>query len=285
MISTDSSNLFRQLVRQVRALGEVAGLKATTVQTWVRGVAIAAMSLTVTTCGLTPKHTEQLNQYVRYEAGVEKLASLIDESLADAIAQIESYHQHQFKTNPEIFVFASNQSFEAKTGYNAERVAGLSLPHGVFLAPQLEKPLIAVMTHELSHVLLRQWIGSYRFYRIPIWFREGMATRAAHGGGAQAIDRETALQEIYRGHTFSPNETEGLVIRKDASYWGLNHHMFYRQGELFVEFLATRDSSRWAQFLFQLHRGVEFSTAWDSAYDESIQDLWVLFVSGISPLP
>ena len=218
---------------------------------------------------------------MRYETGSELVAAQVEQHLASALAKTEKGHQHTFRKEPVINIFATSDKFEQVTGYQARRVAGVSTPNGLFLAPQSSTQVVGVLEHELSHVLLRHWVGSYRFHTTPIWFREGLATWIAEGGGADTVSVEQAKLAIARGQTFTPNQTEGTFVRKGAQYWELSHHMFYRQASLFIEFLARSHPEAWRDLLRHVHAGMSFSEAYTLAFDMDIDSLWGSFTRGV----
>ena len=218
---------------------------------------------------------------MKYETGSELLVSEIEQSLPSALAKVEKGHQHRFKKEPVINVFTTNQKFKEVTGYQAHLVAGVSKPDGLFLAPQPPAQLPGVLEHELSHVLLRQWINSYRFHITPIWFREGLATWIADGGGADTVSVEQAKQAIQTGITFRPNQIESTFFRKGAQHWNLTHHMFYRQASLFIGFIAVNYSAAWRNLLVHVHDGMSFSKAYAMSFDVDIETLWGLFIDSL----
>ena len=117
-----------------------------------------------------------------------------------------------------------------------------------------------VMTHELSHLHLRQTMGSRYTTNVPGWFQEGLAVYAAHGGGAERVPVDTALEAIFSGMQIDP-ESRGRFIPRMAAGHKLSHHMFYRQSSMFTEYLATRWPARFKSLLTELQRGEAFSMA------------------------
>lgn len=224
---------------------------------------------------------QNIGENIRYETGANDQAAALSAFLPVSIQQVEAGHGQSFKQEPLIYVFATDAKFEEVTGYNAGLVAGVSTPVGVFLSPQASEPLRRTLTHELSHVLLRQWVGSYRFHRTPVWFVEGLATWAAKGGGADSVSVEQAELAIGAAQTFSPNLVEGAIFRKGAPHWHLSHHMFYRQSSLFVAFLAAEHTRSWRELLELVHNGNPFRNAWASAFGTGLDALWASFIRSI----
>ena len=211
---------------------------------------------------------------IEYEVGSEEIAAQIAKNLPATTSRVEKGHQHRFKRPPRVYVFATESKFEEKSGYVASLVAGVSTPSGLYLAPQSYEQMLGVLQHELSHALLRQWIGSYRFHRTPIWFREGLATWVAAGGGADSVSEDEARQALRDNQTFTPNLVEGIVFRKGPEHWELSHHMFYRQSGLFIDYLSKQNPMAWKKLLDNVHAGMDFKTAYGAAFDTDLQTLW-----------
>lgn len=241
---------------------------------------LTTLSLVLFSACISQKTTHR-KEVVKYEAGSESVALEVERNLASALTKVEIGHQHGFKKDPVINIFATNQKFQQATGFTGNWVAGVSTPKGLFLAPQAPTHAIGVLEHELSHVLLRQWIGSYRFHKTPIWFREGLATWVADGGGARTVSVEQAELALVGGRAFTPNRVEGIFVRKGAQHWSLPHHMFYRQASLFIGFLARNHPEAWRNLLDYVHDGFSFSNAYAMSFDVEIEPLWQSFISSL----
>ena len=242
---------------------------------------LLAGTLVLTGCAGPARLKYNIDDTVWYEAGSGDNAIQIARFLPEAATIVENSHRQEFKDIPEVYVFASDQGFERASGYQANRVAGVSTPSGLYLAPQNIEPMQRILVHELSHVLLRQWIGSWRFHQLPIWFREGLATWVADGGGAGSVTEAQTILALRAGNSFTPNLKEGMIFRNDAPHWNLSHQMFYRQASLFIDFLARQYSARWQQLLNIIHQGASFPDAYNGAFDQGLEDLWLQFLSHI----
>ena len=243
---------------------------------------IMLLSLALGACVSQKSRLEQnIGDNIRYETGAEGQAGVVADTLPSSMIRIETGHQHAFKQPPVVYVFSTGQKFEEVTGYHAHRVAGLSTPAGLFLSPQESVQLQRTLTHELSHVLLRQWVGTYRFHRTPVWFREGLATWAAAGGGAESVTVEQARRVLRTEPSFMPNLKEGTFLQKGATHWNMSHHMFYRQASLFIGFLADNYPGQWSVLLDKVHQGSDFELAFTTSFDTSIETLWVSFLESL----
>jgi hypothetical protein len=47
--------------------------------------------------------------------------------------------------------------------------------------------LPALLTHKLSHAHLGSWMSQLGFWRLPQWFKEGLAVLVSGGGGAEGV--------------------------------------------------------------------------------------------------
>lgn len=224
---------------------------------------------------------QNIGDNIRFETGAATQAREVADALPRVMAQVENGHQHAFKQPPVIYVFSTEQKFEEITGYHGDLVAGLSTPSGLFLSPQEPGQLKRTLTHELSHVLLRQWVGTYRFHRTPVWFREGLATWAAAGGGAESVTLEQAEQALRTERSFVPTLEEGAILQKGAPQWNLSHHMFYRQSSLFIDFLAVNYAGGWSALLREVHQGSDFAQAFTTSFDTNIEALWASFLHSL----
>jgi len=132
--------------------------------------------------------------------------------------------------------------------------------------------------------LLYQHLGSYRYVDIPSWFHEGFATFVSDGGGAQQVTASEARAAIRSGKHFMPLEEAGIkdmLFPKYASYWGLKHHMFYRQSMLFVAYLKERDEEKYKKFLLEIHEGRCFAESFHEAFGEDISAMWEQFKTSL----
>ena len=166
-------------------------------------VSIIAAAIALSACGLVPANTSMLGDGIYFEPGAQSTAIAVSRYLPQALAQVQDRHQREFRRPPRIYLFSSERQFDDQTGFNATRVAAVSKPGGLYFAPQPFAQLAPVMVHELSHVMLRQWTGPYAFYRVPTWFREGLATWVADGGGAQDVALQfpaCSVHEPVEGH-------------------------------------------------------------------------------------
>ena len=138
------------------------------------------------------------------------------------------------------------------------------------------------LIHELSHLHIRDQLGSYKMSRLPFWFKEGLAAYVSNGGGAHTVTEKQAIDFIKSGKYFVPNETGGFIFQKTASDWGLEHHMFYRQSMMFISYLAKTNQFEYRKLLLGVENGERFSTALQAAYNKKLEELWNDFLREVN---
>lgn len=224
------------------------------------------------------------NSMILYEPGAEKYAIAIAEFLNSDIRQIERRQYRPFQAPVRVFICSSRESF--KKYYGADVRAGVLVK--LFLSPRVfdDGAEIAEMyiTHELSHLHIRDQVGNYRMSRLPGWFKEGLAAYVSEGGGAHTVSEKQAIDAIKAGNHFVPQESGSFLFQKTAVDWGLKPHMYYRQSMMFVRFLALTDEEGFRKLLLAVENGESFSAAFVTAYNKSLDVLWNDFLSGLKLL-
>lgn len=221
---------------------------------------------------------------ILFEPGAEDYADRVALFLPSAIQQIEKMQYRSFVRPVAVYVCASRESFC--------RMYGIDCRAGVlkklFLSPRLfdeQDTIIKLyLTHELSHLHLLQQIGVCEMRRLPVWFKEGLATYVSGGGGAHTITDIQARDSIKAGKCFVPSETDGLVFQKTASDWHLRPHMFYRQSMTFISYLAAINEPGFRKLILSAGDGERFPTALQAAYDKKLEELWNGFLHEINKM-
>lgn len=123
----------------------------------------------------------------------------ITAALARDVAAIEREYGRLFEHRPVIDVFATEASFERAVqvlfGYPANVARSLAGSGGALDRPSGSIVInwqrvagtrpIAIIRHELSHLMVRQIVGVDA--ALPAWFDEGLATLAQHAVGPQSV--------------------------------------------------------------------------------------------------
>lgn len=215
---------------------------------------------------------------VLFEPGAADYANKVVIFLPSAIQQVEEKQYRSFAKPVRVYICASRESFT--------RMYGVDVRAGVltklFLSPRIfeggDEIARLYIVHELSHLHLGDQLGNYKMSRLPFWFKEGLAAYVSDGGGAHTVTAEEAIDSIKSGKYFVPDETGGFIFQKTASDWNMNHHMFYRQSMLFINYLATTNESGFRKLLLDVENGEQFSTALHAAYGKKLEELWADFL-------
>ena len=223
---------------------------------------------------------------IHYEPGAEDLAMKVAGIFEEDIKRVEKGQYIAFRNVNEInvYIFNSKERY-SKYSLASIRSRGSATTSKIYLSPILRDridTLPKILTHELSHVHLRQYVGSRSSVMIiPGWFHEGLAVETSGGGGAEKISEMEAIVFIKSGHHFVPTESGSIFGHKTATDYGLKPHMYYRQASLFVRFLRRRDPVAFRQAYIALSKGEDFDEIWPRYYSKSVKVLWDEFMAGL----
>jgi len=213
-----------------------------------------------------------------YEEGGERFADIIAELLPSAIKLVEDKQYNHFTKPIKIYICTTIKSFKNMTGRN---VKAITYRGAIFLSPILfneSDKIKGYLSHELSHLLINQYGGTFIGVKIPLWFLEGLATYVSGGGGAGDITDDEAIAYMLNGRYFTPELNGGIIFRKTASSYGLTPHMFYRQSALFVNFIREYNETSFQKLLTGIYNGESFRKAFGSSYGISMNKLWSIFM-------
>jgi len=226
----------------------------------------------------------QDDQRILFEPGAKKYAKIIASFLPSAIQQIEEKQYRPFVKPIQVYICSSRDSMIKLTGLDARAYVLTK----IFISPRVfengDKIAMSYLIHELSHLHLLQQLGSYKFSRLPSWFKEGLATYVSRGGGANGITETQAIKFIQDGKYFVPNKTGGFIFQKTAGDFNLKPHMFYRQSMMFVSYLVTIDNFKFKKFLLSIEDGEKFITSFQTAYTNNPEGVFRLFVNNINKM-
>jgi hypothetical protein len=128
-----------------------------------------------------------------------------------ALARVEAIHGRRFARPITVGVYVSPEAFAAANGTGLSGAVGLTFLGRVILSPTLfsahRQRLPAILTHELSHAHLRNWISELDYIRLPHWFREGLTVMVFGGGRAEGVSEKGATARVESG---GPGSDSGL---------------------------------------------------------------------------
>lgn len=218
---------------------------------------------------------------VLFEPGAEYYGNKVALFLSLAIQQIEEKQYHRFVEPVRVYVCGSRESF--KKYYGADVRAGVLTK--LFLSPRIfedgDEIAKKYLTHELSHLHLQQQLGVYKMSKLPMWFKEGLATYVSNDGGAHLISEKQAIESIRAGKYFVPNKTDGFIFKKTPSDFGLQPHMFYRQSMMFINYLSAINEPEFRNLLLSVESGQRFPAALQAAYNKNLKELWNEFLNEV----
>lgn len=226
------------------------------------------------------------NSQVVYEPGAEDLAKLVDANFAASVSWVQKQQYAPFKDANAIRVYVFNDRTRyANFSHASVLTRASSTTDEVYMSEKLREKidtLPSILTHELSHVHIRQYTGTFKYITdIPSWFLEGLAVSASLGAGAENVTSEQAKAAIRKGLRFEPDDSGSLFGPKSARSYGLEPHMYYRQASIFVEYLNTTNPQAFEAALQDMLNGNKFGDIWIKHYGQSISDLWHGFKNDI----
>jgi hypothetical protein len=226
------------------------------------------------------------NKQILYEAGAQDLAKLAAAELAISIDKVEKLQFVPFKNRGAIKIYVFNDKNHYANFSNASVLTrGSSTTDEVYLSEKLREridTLPSILVHELSHVHIRQHVGTFKYLtNIPGWFLEGVAVAVSSGGGAENVTQAQGQASIRNAVRFAPDDSGRIIGHRTAHNYGLEPQMYYRQASLFVEYLQKSNASAFEGSLVDIVNGVSFREVWPKHYGHTISELWRSFERSI----
>jgi len=220
---------------------------------------------------------------VFYEIGAEDLATEISAELDEYLSIVENVQYQSFISSEELKVYVFADKYRYANFSNSTPLArGSATTKEIYISPIIRERLETlenIVVHELSHVHLRQYIGTWRYWtEVPGWFHEGLAVEISGGGGAEKVSNKQAIAAIKSGKHFTPRQESSLFGHKFAHDYGLKPQLYYRQSNLFVRYLINRDPEAFKAVYLALIKGARFRDVWTEQYGKSIPVLWQDFL-------
>jgi hypothetical protein len=223
---------------------------------------------------------------IYFDLEAKDIAEQAQKSLPDNISSVVNKQYVEFKDLGalKVYVFSTKERYSSFSG-STPNARGSAVKNEIYISPIIRErieTLDEIITHELSHVHLRQYIGTWRYWtEVPGWFHEGLAVEVSGGGGAEKVSDEQAITAIRSGNYFIPRAGSSLLGHKYASDYGLKHQMYYRQSNLFVRYLMNQNPEAFKEVFLALIGGTSFKEVWALKYSKSITVLWQEFLNHI----
>src|SRR6266540_5914366 len=226
------------------------------------------------------------NGQILCEPGAEDLAKLAADHFPLSLDRVRKQQYVPFKDGGKIRVYVFNdKEHYARFSHASVLTRGSSTTDEVYLSARLREridTLPNVLVHELSHVHVRQYTGTFKYIKdLPGWFLEGLAVSVSDGGGAENVTKEQAQAAIRRAVKFGPDDTGRIIGHKTAHNYGLEPQMYYRQAGLFVEYLRKTDPSAFEAALVDVLNGAGFRDTWVKRYGRTLSELWLSYEKSI----
>jgi hypothetical protein len=222
---------------------------------------------------------------VHYQPGAETYAREVARILPTALARIEAAHGRPFGKPFIVVAFLDNEAYAVANGRGDANPRGVTFFDRVTLSPRLWRDdrawLEGDLTHELSHEHLFSHLSMIEYYRIPVWFTEGIAVMASDGGGAQRISAQEAHRAIEVPD--DPNLFGNVSLKAPAPAiegedMRLRMHTAYRQAALFVAHLRDGNAAAFNELLDRIYTGEKFKAAFEASYKSTVAQAWQRFV-------
>ena len=210
----------------------------------------------------------------------------VSEYLPDSVEKVETEQYRPFAKPVEVYICATKESFSRFTGLPSMIKGATTIKH-VFLSAERMRELPinirrAVLTHELSHFHLQQYLGTYNYgANLPSWFQEGLAEYVSGGAAMEEVGEAEAVKAILEGKHFYPDTTGSFFFPKRWSAYGLKPHMFYRQSFMYVSYMKHLDESKFRTFILALENNRRFEDSFNSIFGLTIDAAWQQFVTQI----
>lgn len=223
------------------------------------------------------------NESIYFEPGAEEFSKDIAKYLQNSIEKIEKEFHRPFLEPVEVYICATKKSFSQFTGISKEFKAAVTIKHLFLSAERISELTLgmqqAVLTHELTHLFLQQYLSGYNFgANLPVWFNEGLAEYISGGAAMETVSIQEAEYFILNGDHFVPETKGSFFFPKYGKAYGLSPHMFYRQSFMFVSYIKNIDQSKFQSFLMEIMDGNNFEGSFNSIYKNTIDIEWEKFI-------
>ena len=223
---------------------------------------------------------------ILYEPGAEDLAQLVAVNLSASLEKVQQAQFVPFKNTDAIKIYVFNDIDRyARFSRASKLTRGSSTTDEVYLSAKLRDKidtLPGILIHELSHVHIRQYTGTWRYIReIPGWFLEGIGVSTSSGAGAETVSKQDASQYLKDNSALKLQATGGTIRHKYAHDYGLKPHMYYRLSSLYVDYLRQSDPRAFEAAFKDMLQQSSYHDAWSRHYGKSNEVLWREFLASV----
>jgi len=199
------------------------------------------------------------------------------EKYYDKIANKIGYARYQdfwtWNNRVKVLIYSDQATFTQETGLpawargGAGREANLMRSRHIVTYKQEEGFLDGVLPHEISHLILRDFIGSQK---IPLWLDEGVAQM--HEKNKQAVANQIMRDAVSKGQYLAFSDLLQQDIRSEQDV--IKVRIFYAQSISIIDFLLrSYGSNKFGQFCHHLKNGKNLEQALRATYTSSIKSI------------
>ena len=234
------------------------------------------------------------NSQVHYQPGAEDFARDVAALYPDAIVRVEAVHGRRFAHPVTVGVYATTEAYAAANGVGSDIPVGVTFAGRVNLSPKLFWPqhrrLRAILTHELSHAHIQGWIGEYKYFYLPNWFKEGLAVMISEGGGAELVSEDEA-----RAAFSAENDSLSMTLLACRTRLTFAFEkapantppwypvvLAYREAGMFLSYLRESDRPAFDRMMNAILDGRPFVEAVTFGYHDDERSLWEAFIKSSS---
>jgi hypothetical protein len=258
----------------------------------VCALALAFFAFTRTSAGIAVLKSRShfiesdVDARVRYEPGAEAMGTAIATYLPEAIAHIEAVHGRPFAKPVNVYVCATQGSFNEYTAAPSQGGARGSALADAWIAPRAFSfhgvdTHRGSLKHELSHLHVRQRLGFVRTKaNVPTWFHEGLANIASGVGGETVAD-DQAIEAILADYRLVPDDVGSFWRMTNVNDYGMDFHMVHAQSRLFTSYLHDADPEVFREFVIRVEDGESFANSFRNAFGADVATAWGEFVASL----
>lgn len=258
-----------------------------------------ALAVSLTGCGVVsaelhdPSNLPSLAQdrQVHYEPGAESYAQTVAAMLPSAVKKVEVAQGRPFGRPFVVTTYASDKTYAEANGSGSGKPMAMTFFDRISLSPRLWRDhpswLEADLVVELSHEHLLGNLSTLQYYRLPIWFVEGLGVMVSADGASQLVSARVAQRAICAGDTIEITDTPSLF--RNLSLMPVSGgnapadqryamQMAYRQSGLFVTYLRDTNGKDFKSLLDYLYAGKPFKVVFAASYGVPLMDKWQDFI-------
>lgn len=192
----------------------------------------------------------------------------------DLIPVVEERHGLRFARKPEVLVFCDSSTYEERSTTRARYCA---YPNGsLVVSPWAVEEAAAgkismeiYLTHELSHILLYQHMGTINaYFCFPRWFLEGIAVYHSHQMGTSWYPSKSETYEYIRQGNFVPPKWFGTKREEEVGLTVPYPSTFaYCEFACIIDYLIDRfGRERFAEYQAELLDGHDSDSVFKEVY-------------------